>query len=296
MKKYKVWILLILCVLFWSGNYIFGSLVVMELTPVGLTFIRWLFASIILLAVGQRIEKPDWKEVFKQWPKILGLSMFGVIGYNLFLYYALYYTSPLNAALVNSFNPGLIAIVSAIYLKEKVTKYHILGIFISFLGVLIVLTKGSLLQALTVEYNKRRFVDNSCHNSLDCVFNDKQETDKCTPITSTGVSGLIATVLLFPFALNNGVNYLNMSSLALTAAIYIILFPSMLSFVLWNIGVREIGAAKTGIFLNLNPVFTALISWAMGREITLVQIIGGIFVFTGVYITTAYKGKPVRIK
>jgi drug/metabolite transporter (DMT)-like permease len=257
----------------------------MELTPVGLTFIRWLFASIILLAVGQRIEKPDWKEVFKQWPKILGLSMFGVIGYNLFLYYALYYTSPLNAALVNSFNPGLIAIVSAIYLKEKVTKYHILGIFISFLGVLIVLTKGSL-DLLIIAAIIAWTVYSMISKKLTSV----------PPITSTGVSGLIATVLLFPFALNNGVNYLNMSSLALTAAIYIILFPSMLSFVLWNIGVREIGAAKTGIFLNLNPVFTALISWAMGREITLVQIIGGIFVFTGVYITTAYKGKPVRIK
>lgn len=296
MKKYKVWILLILCVLFWSGNYIFGSLVVMELTPVGLTFIRWLFASIILLAVGQRIEKPDWKEVFKQWPKILGLSMFGVIGYNLFLYYALYYTSPLNAALVNSFNPGLIAIVSAIYLKEKVTKYHILGIFISFLGVLIVLTKGSLLQALTVEYNKGDLLIIAAIIAWTVYSMISKKLTSVPPITSTGVSGLIATVLLFPFALNNGVNYLNMSSLALTATIYIILFPSMLSFVLWNIGVREIGAAKTGIFLNLNPVFTALISWAMGREITLVQIIGGIFVFTGVYITTAYKGKPVRIK
>jgi drug/metabolite transporter (DMT)-like permease len=87
-----------------------------------------------------------------------------------------------------------------------------------------------------------------------------------------------------------------MSTLALTAVIYIVLFPSMLSFVLWNVGVREIGAAKTGIFLNLNPVFTAFISWSMGREITWVQITGGILVFTGVYITTAFKGKPSGIK
>ncbi len=150
MKKYKVWILLTSCVLFWSGNYVFGSLVVTELTPVGLTFIRWLFASVILLIVGQKIEKPDWKEVCKQWPKITMLSMTGIIGYNIILYYALYYTSPLNAALVNSINPSFIAIVSAFYLKERITKYHVFGIMISFLGVWIVLTKGNWDKIITI--------------------------------------------------------------------------------------------------------------------------------------------------
>jgi len=296
LKKYKVWILLILCVLFWSGNYIFGSLVVSELTPIGLTFIRWLFASVILLMVAQKIEKPDWKEVFEQWPKILALSLFGVTGYNLLLYYALYYTSPLNASLVNSFNPGLIAIVSAIYLKEKITMHHIFGIFISFLGVLIVLTKGNLLQALTTEYNTGDLLIIAAVISWTVYSIISKKLTTVPPITSTGVSGLITALMLFPFAMNNGVSYLNMSTLALTAVIYIVLFPSMLSFVLWNVGVREIGAAKTGIFLNLNPVFTAFISWSMGREITWVQITGGILVFTGVYITTAFKGKPSGIK
>lgn len=296
MKKYQVWILLILCVLFWSGNYIFGSLVVMELTPVGLVFLRWLIASIILLVLSHKLEKPDWKEVIRQWPKILGLAVFGVTGYNMLLYYALSYTSPLNAALVNSFNPGLMALVSAIYLKEKVTKYHIFGIIISFLGVLIVLTKGHILQTLTTDYNKGDLLIIAAVICWTLYSMIGKKLTSVPPITSTGVSGLVSALFLFPFAMNTGVSYLNMSTFALVAVIYIAIFPSMLSFVLWNIGVREIGAAKTGIFLNLNPVFTALISWAMGREITWVQIIGGIFVFTGVYITTAFKGKPIKIK
>ena len=296
MKKYKVWMLLILCVLFWSGNYIFGSLVVTELTPVGLTFIRWLFASVILLVLAQKIEKPDWKEVYRQWPKILGLSLFGVTSYNLILYYALYYTSPLNASLVNSFNPGLIAIVSAIYLKEKITKHHIFGILMSFLGVLIVLTKGNLLQALTIEYNRGDLLIIAAVSFWTVYSMIGKRLTSVPPITSTGISGLITAITLFPFVINSGVNYANMSSLALIAVIYIILFPSMLSFVLWNVGIKEIGAAKTGIFLNLNPVFIAFISWTMGREITWVQVIGGLLVFTGVYITTVLKGKPVQIK
>ena len=76
--------------------------------------------------------------------------MTGIIGYNIILYYALYYTSPLNAALVNSINPSFIAIVSAFYLKERITKYHVFGIMISFLGVWIVLTKGNWDKIITI--------------------------------------------------------------------------------------------------------------------------------------------------
>ena len=294
MKKNKVWILLASCVLFWSGNYIFGSLVVTELTPVGLTFLRWLFASVILLIVGQKIEKPVWKEVYKQWPKILSLSLFGIIGYNMILYYALYYTSPLNAALVNSINPSLIAIVSAFYLKERITKYHVFGIVISFLGVWIVLTKGNLLQAFGMKYNTGDLLIIAAVITWTAYSIISKKITTVPPITTTGVSGLIGAIILFPFAMTSGVNYLNMSNLALAAVVYIILFPSLLSFVFWNIGVREIGAGKTGIFLNLNPVFTAFISFAMGQDITWVQVIGGLLVFMGVYITTAFKGKTAR--
>lgn len=289
MKKYQVWILLILCVLFWAGNYIFGSLVVTELTPVGLTFTRWLFASILLLMIAQKMEKPDWKEVLKQWPKILGLSLFGIIGYNLFLYYALYYTSPLNASLVNSFNPGLIAIASAVYLREKISKYHVLGIVISFLGVFIVLTKGNLINAFEINYNIGDLLILAAVIMWTVYSMIGKKLTTVPPITSTAVSGMLSVFLLLPFAIYQDIDYANISTLSLVGLIYIILFPSLCSFVFWNIGVREIGAAKAGIFMNLNPVFTAAISWAMGQQITMVQLIGGLLVFAGVYITTAVK-------
>jgi drug/metabolite transporter (DMT)-like permease len=289
LKKYQVWILLILCVLFWAGNYIFGSLVVAELTPVGLTFTRWLFASILLLMIAKKVEKPDWKEVLNQWPKILGLSLFGIIGYNLFLYYALYYTSPLNASLVNSFNPGLIAIASAVYLREKISKYHILGIAISFLGVFIVLTKGNLIKAFEINYNIGDLLILAAVIMWTIYSMIGKKLTTVPPITSTAVSGMLSAILLLPFAINQNIDFANISTLSLIGVIYIILFPSLCSFVFWNIGVREIGAAKAGIFMNLNPVFTAAISWIMGQQVTMVQLIGGLLVFAGVYITTAVK-------
>lgn len=293
MKKYRVWVLLILCVLFWAGNFVFGSLVVSELTPVGLTFTRWLFSSVILLIFAQIKEKPNWKQVLKEWPKILGLSLTGIIGYNLLLYYALYFTSPLNASLVNSLNPGLIAIVSAIYLREKISKYHVFGILISFLGVFIVLTKGNLLQAFATDYNTGDLLIIGAIIMWTSYSIIGRKLTSAPPITSTAVSGLLAAIMLLPFVISQEIDYTNISTLSLIGVIYIIIFPSSISFVLWNVGVREVGASKAGIFLNLNPVFTAIISGAMGQSITWVQLIGGLLVFAGVYITTAVKNPVI---
>ncbi|MDF2840192.1 MAG: protein of unknown function transrane, partial [Clostridia bacterium] len=44
MNKYRVWILLVLCNLFWAGNYVFGKYVVAEMSPLWITFSRWFLA------------------------------------------------------------------------------------------------------------------------------------------------------------------------------------------------------------------------------------------------------------
>jgi drug/metabolite transporter (DMT)-like permease len=97
--------------------------------------------------------------------------------------------------------------------------------------------------------------------------------------------------MMTPFALYQGIDLTALSPVAWTGIIYITIFPSVCSFVFWNIGVKELGANKSAIFLNLIPVFTAIISWSLGNKISAAQILGGLLVFAGVYVTTAMKGK-----
>jgi drug/metabolite transporter (DMT)-like permease len=286
MSKFKVWLLLVLCNLFWAGNYVFGKFVISEMTPIGLTFSRWLFASVILLIIAQLIEKPKWNEVIKEWPSLLGLAILGNVFYNSLLYYALNFTSPINASLVNSFNPGVIAVASSFYLREKISRIQGLGILVSFLGVFVILTKGSLMNILSTHYNKGDLIMivDVLMWTVYSMIGKKLKT--VPPITSTAVSASIAAIITAPFAISQGLDFTKLSITAVTGIFYITIFPSICSFVFWNIGVREIGASRAGVFLNLNPVFTAAISWAMGQTITAVQVLGGLFVFLGVYMTT----------
>lgn len=70
------------------------------------------------------------------------------------------------------------------------------------------------------------------------------------------------------FAIAEGVDFSGISPMAIAGILYIVLFPSICSFVFWNVSVRAVGASKAGITLNLIPVFTAMFSVIMGESIT----------------------------
>lgn len=294
MNKYRVWLLLVLCNLFWAGNYVFGKYVVAEMSPLWITFSRWFLASFILVAIAYVLEKPDWRKVLKEWQILSAMAVLGIILYTLILYSALDYTSATNAALVSSLNPAVMAVFAAIFLKERISRLQILGIGISLFGVFVILTKGNLGQILQMEYNRGDLLMLAAIVMWTIYSIIGKRLRTIPPITATAASSVIATIIMAPFALYQGIDIAALSPIAWIGILYITIFPSVCSFVFWNIGVNEIGANKSAIFLNLIPVFTALISWRLGNKITTAQILGGLLVFVGVYVTTAKKGKTAK--
>lgn len=286
MKKYKVWIMLTLCTLFWAGNYVFGKYVVTEMTPLWITFSRWLLACLLLFPIAYYAERPKWKIVIKSWPLLACMGALGLITYNLTLYSALDYTSSTNAALVSALNPGVIVLFSVILFREKISIIKILGIIISLIGVLVILTRGNLGQIFHMSYNKGDLIMLVAIVVWAIYSILGKQLKDIPPITATAMSALFAVFMMAPFALYQGINISEISSVAITGIIYIVTFPSVGSFVFWNTSIREIGASQAGIFLNLIPVFTAIISSILGEKITAAQVSGGLLVFIGVYFTT----------
>ena len=286
MSKYKVWLLLIACNLFWAGNYVFGKYVTAEMTPLWITFSRWLLAIIIFFPIAHYLEKPEWKKISKSWASLVFMGMLGIIGYNIAVYSALNYTSSTNAVLVNSLTPGTIVIFSVIILRERISKLQSLGVVISLAGVLVILTQGNLIRIFQIEYNKGDLIMLFAVVVWTLYSILGRRLGDIPPITATAVSALFATILMAPFAISQGIDVTGISSLAVIGIIYIVIFPSVCSFIFWNIAIRQIGPSRAGIFLNLMPVFTAIISWTFGEKITGTQVGGGIFVMIGVYLTT----------
>lgn len=290
----RVWSYLILANLFWAGNFIFGTYVVTEMTPLWISFARWSLALILLIPIALYSEKPNWRNIIKEWLSLLVMGILGIIGYNLVLLTALEYTTATNAALVSALNPAIIVLFSFFLLREKLSIIQAIGLVSSIFGVMVILTKGNLAEFFLTRYNKGDLLMVFAV-IIWTIYSIIGKRLKTPPITATAVSTFFSIVILCPFALIEGMEISKFSPMAVTGIMYMAIFPCVAAFILWNIAVREIGVSKSGVSMNLIPVFTAVIAIAVGGEITNVQIFGGIFVFLGVYLTTGLLDQRFKI-
>lgn len=279
----KASLYLVLATLFWSGNFVVGQAAVASMTPMELTFWRWALAAVPLLLLAHFIEKPDWRAVLRRWPVLLLLSVLGMSGYTLLLYGALGYTSAMNAALITAANPALIVVMAVVLLGEKTTRLGWLGICLGLLGVLLVLTQGELARVFSLSINTGELM------MIGAIFVWGFYTIiarrlKVPPIAATAVQVVIATVTLAPFALALNVQFPDTAAEGWSMA-YIALFPSLGSYLLWNLALKTTPPGTAGNYLNLMVVFTAVITVALGTPLTLVQVLGGLMVVAGVLLT-----------
>ncbi len=255
------------------------------MAPLWITFSRWLLAVIILIPLAFFVEKPQWHKVRKELLPLLIMGITGIIGYNYFLLIALQYTTATNAALVSAVNPGIIIIFSFFALHEKLTKIQVAGLIVSLLGVMVIITKGKF-ELLFEANNNRGDLMMLLVIVVWGIYSIIGKKVTTPPITATAVSSLFAIMILVPFLFLEGAHFAQISQLSIIGIIYMAVFPCVLSFIFWNIAVKVLGASKTGISLNLIPAFTAIIAVVLGEKITVEQIIGGLLVFIGIYLTS----------
>ena len=279
----RMYLFLALANLFWAGNYVFGEMVTREISPISLTFFRWAFAVLPLLALAWLVERPNWREAWREWKLHLLQSVLGLTGYTLLLYSALGLTGAVNAAVISAINPATIALGAAIFLHERLNRVQALGIAVAFVGVSVVLTGGDLGELMEQGFGVGDLlvIGSVIAWTVYSLISRRLETP---PITATSVQAVFAVVTMLPLIAFTGVSLPSTTGGALGLA-YIVVFPSMAGYALWNIGASRVGPARAGIFLNLLPVFTVLIALAFGATIEVPALVGGAVVIVGVWLT-----------
>lgn len=274
--------------LFWAGNYVVGEAAVATVDPVSLVFLRWLFAAVPLIVIAQLVERPSWREALRAWPWLLALSATGVVGYTLLLYGALQYTSAFNASLINAFNPALIALAAAVFLRERLTITSVLGVLLALAGVLIVLSRGDLGSLASNGFGLGDLLMIGAILAWTVYTILGRVAPKAPPITSTAVQAVMAAALMAPVTVLTGGPTLPADGAGWWALAYIVVFPSVLSYLLWNRALTVIPPGRAGVFLNLLTVFTAVLTVLTGQAITLPQVVGGLVILAGIAIANAH--------
>ncbi len=291
----KIYILLGLCVLFWSGNFIIGKFISDNVQPLELAFFRWFFVCIFLLPslffidLKRLIFFIKQKLVFFIFISLLGITLFNTI-----VYLALQTTKATNALLINSIVPILILILSFFILKTKISKIQILGIVLSTIGVVYLVLKGDFFNLLEVEFTHGDFwilLSSLVWALYSVVVKFKPQGIKHLELFVIIV--YLGFLLLIPWYLFQGYSLtheIEVFKQSWPYFLYVSFFASLLSFYFWHMGIDSIGAEKTGQFTHLMPIFGAILAFIFLKErLEYYHAIGALLIGVGIYLSLFLK-------
>lgn len=298
-NKMNGFLLLILANMIWGGNFVIGRMGVDYFPPVFFSLMRWIIAFLVLTPFMIKQLKHDLAILKKHKRILLLLAVTGVAGYNTIIYFALQYTTSINASVVNSTSPLCIALLAVFILREKLLAHQAAGIILSVFGILFVISKGSIDVFLSWKINDGDFY------VLAAVFLwalysviGKKYADILPLLSAFYVTVFLGILLLAPISMFEYIwmeaakPVFTLSSIGIL--LYVGFLASIMAFLSWNFGVRIIGAAKAGVFLNLLPVFAIIFALGFTQEkLYFYQVIGGGIVIIGVVLSSR---KSFRLK
>lgn len=284
-------LLLTLAPLLWSGNAVVGRWVAPMVSPMTLNLLRWALAFMLLLPLAGHVLRRN-SPMWAQWRRFAFLSLFSIGGYNALLYLALTTSTPINVTLVGASLPVWMLLIGRVVFRQTVAPRQLLGAALSIVGVVLVLCRGQweLLTRLHWVVGDLYVLAASAawaYYSWLLV----RPAPELAPLRSHWATFLMAQVvfgLLWSVAFAGGEwaftpAHLQWSWPLGAALLFIAVGPAVTAYAAWGAGVARAGPAVAGFFINLIPLFTALLSSAFLGEgpqwfhgLAFILLVGGI--------------------
>ncbi len=284
------YLFLILATIFWSGNFIVGKAAsIFEIPPFSLNFYRWLFAGLILIpfTFKELILKKNY--IYKNLGFFIILGITSITIFNSIVYYSLHYTQVISGVLMISTIPVWIIFISSILKIEKTNIFQIIGVGLSLLGVIFIITKADLNLIKNLDFNKgdlTMVVAMFSWAIYSALLKKKTyEISQITLLQVVIITGLIFLIPIYIIEMNLG-NVIKLDKPFLLTLTYVVLFPGLASFFFWIKGIALIGANRAGAFLHLMPIFGAIMAMVIFKEkFMFYHILGAIFIISGITLS-----------
>lgn len=246
----------------WAGNIVLAKGVAELIPPVALAFWRWTVAFLILLPLTWPYVKQDWKTAVAGW-KILGLlALFGITSFNTLLYMAVHTTTAINGALIQTTMPAVIIIISLVLYGERISRIQAAGVALCVVGAGVVVLKGrwqALIDMALVQGDLLMMVAVILYALYSALLPKRPNMHPMSFLVYTFGIGSVVLLPLYLWEMSIVGTFTITPGVAGSIG-YVALFPSIVAYFCWNRGVAVIGANRTGLFINLIPVFAAILA------------------------------------
>ena len=284
------YLLLTLTPLFWSCNWVIGRGLSADVPPMAMTFLRWLFALLIVAPFAWPHVRREWRVVRRHWKPMVFLGAVGVGSHNALAYMGLNYTTATNGLILNSFIPVMIITMSWVFLHERLSPFQLAGVGVSLAGVLVILSRGSLevLSSLRLNGGDLLVILSMAIWSIYTIGLRWRPSGlhMLTFLFALIVIGDLVVLPFFVAELAFG-RRMVLTPGNLAALVSVALFSSVFAYIFWARGVEQVGASVAGLFVHLMPVFGVMLAWIfLGERLAPFHVAGIALILTGIAITS----------
>jgi drug/metabolite transporter (DMT)-like permease len=276
---------LLLAIIFWGTSFVATKTLLDEIKPVTIIILRLILASILLTAIAIytrrtfsiNLKSHGWifilalVAVFHLWIQVTGLQ----------------FTTASNTGWIIGTAPIFMAILGFIFYRERITILQISGIIIALTGLLLLIGKGDITSISLIQNKGDLLVLGSAFTWGVYSMVNKKISLKYSPLMTILYLFLMMAVIIIPFNLNSVViiSVINLSSIGWISVLFLGIFCSGVSYVIWAQALRDMESAKVGAFLYFDPLVTVIAAWLFLRdEITFLMIFSGLLIMAGVFI------------
>lgn len=290
------YILLVLAIATWAGNFVVARYMRGDIPPLTLNFLRWGGAFVVLLPLCLGKFREDAAILKRHWKWLLLMAASGIVVFHSFVYTGLQTTTVLNAGLMMAVCPIIIPGIAYLIHRDRLTRRQFMGIVASLIGVVFIITRADLdlLLSFSISTGDLWFLAAvPMWAFYSVIIKDKPQglSSRAMMLAITGVGTLMMLpVYLWELDRLGGIS-INVGTTVSVA--YVSVFASVIAYFAWNKGVGDVGAIKAGPFLHLMPVFAALLAMIfLGERLEPFHVPGIALIVLGIVLTT-WKGRAV---
>ncbi len=287
----RAYLYLTLCTLFWSGNFIVGKVATLfEIPPLTLNFYRWFLAFLILCPFTLKGVIMNFEEIKKNFLVLIIMGFTSISVFNSVVYYSLNYTQVLNGVLMISTIPVFIIFFSGLFKTESIRIYQIIGVVISLMGVISIITKLDLSLLLSLKINKGdlwMLVAMISWTTYSLLLGKKKV--KLEPFIFLQTIIIIGLLFLLPMYIAEvfAGKKITLNFPVLMTIGYVVFFAGIGAYTFWNAAIKLIGPSRSGVFLHMMPIFSSLMAvFLLGEQFSFHHIVGTLLIISGILLSS----------
>lgn len=278
-------IIFLLCTMtFWAGNAVTGRMFYEELPPFQLAFWRWVLAGAIVLIILRPPLRQDWALIWEYKWTLLIIGTLGIGMYNTLQYWALHYTTATNVGLIQTIMPILITMMDWMINRTRVYKIQFVGMALSTLGVVVVVSRGDVNVLLDLSLNigdVLMVIAVLVYGLFSVLLKRAPKLNQWSLLFVLFMIGAVELLPLQYYEYASGERF-DFSTGPIIGMIYIIIGPALLAYYFFTTAVGRLGANKAGLFFYWLPIAAAgLAAWLLDERLALYHLAGFVLVVIG---------------